>query len=465
MLRQHREVAVVRARNARTVGVPFSVVVLLLSLTPLALRADSDETSEVAPPSESNAILTEPPVPAGQHLTLPSSGGKEFWSRPQLTGEWDDSRDTSAENGLTFFGDLTQYYQGVTTGGLAQKFKYGGRGDYLIDVDTQKLGLWDGGHLDLRAETRLGQDCNDIDGTVARSNFAMSLPLSGENVTALTGVQYTHTLSESMSVFFGKLNILDGTPTAYARGMRLNYFWNVAMQSNLSRAYLYPSTLGAGVTVRNDVDSVFNLYLLDTHYTPTTSGLSNLFSNGMVAYGEYQVQTNWCDLPGHSAIGLLYSTAKRTTLDPNPYQFLEAILTGEPLPQKDSAWTVIYRFDQVVHADGEDARRNWTLNSDLGLTDGNPNPIRWFANVSLVGGSPIRGREDDSVGIGYYHLGVSHLPILTTLGFGAENGVELFYNAAITARFHVTPDLQILDPAQRHNATALLVGIRARLSF
>jgi hypothetical protein len=46
-----------------------------------------------------------------------------------------------------------------------------------------------------------------------------------------------------------------------------------------------------------------------------------------------------------------------------------------------------------------------------------------------------------------------------------EEGVELFYNAAITPWFHVTTDVQILDPAQRHNPTALLVGIRGRLSF
>ena len=124
-----------------------------------------------------------------------------------------------------------------------------------------------------------------------------------------------------------------------------------------------------------------------------------------------------------------------------------------------------YRFDQVLYADAEDPKRNWTLNSDLGLTDGNPNPIRWFANLSLVGNSPIRGRENDTIGIGYYHLGVSNLPILTIHGFGAEDGVELFYNAAVTPWFHVTPDLQILDPAQHHTATALLVGIRARLSF
>jgi porin len=366
---------------------------------------------------------------------------------------------------LTFFCDITQYYQGVATGGLEQQFKYGGRGDYLIDLDSQKMGLWEGGRLDLRGETRLGQDCNSIDGSVAPSNFAMALPLVSQDVTALTGVQYTQDVSENVSVFFGKLNLLDGTPASYARGMRLNYFWNAAMQSNLSRAYLIPSTLGAGFTVRDQVEPVINFYLLDTHYTPTTSGFSTLFSNGVVAYGEYRLRTNWFDLPGHSAVALLYSSATRTALDSNPYALLEAILSGQPLPTKDSSWTVIYRFDQVLYADPENPKRTWTLNSDLGLTDGNPNPIQWFANVSLAGSSPIHGREHDTIGIAYYHLGVSHLPILTIHGIGDENGVELFYNAAITPWFHLTPDVQILDPAQRNNPTAVLVGIRGRLSF
>jgi len=101
---------------------------------------------------------------------------------------------------------------------------YGGRGDYLIDIDTGKVELWEGGHLDLRGETRLGQDCNLIDGAVAPSNFAMALPRPNQNVTALTGAQYTQDLSEPVSVFFGKLNLLDRTPATYTKGPRLNYF-------------------------------------------------------------------------------------------------------------------------------------------------------------------------------------------------------------------------------------------------
>lgn len=293
----------------------------------------------------------------------------------------------------------------------------------------------------------------------------MALPRLGQDVTALTGVQYTQNLSDHISVYCGKLNLLDGTPASYNRGLRFNYFWNAAMQSNLSRSYLIPSTLGAGLTIRDELEPVFNFYLLDTHYTPTTSGFSTLFSNGMVAYGEFRLRTHWFDRPGHSTVGFLYSTATRTSLDSDPYLLLAAILTGGPLPTRDSAWTATYHFDQVLYTDPDNLNRNWTLNGDFGLTDGDPNPIRWFANLTLVGGSPIRVREHDTIGVGYYHLGVSNMSILELHGVGAENGVELFYNAAVTPWFHITPDLQVIDPAQRNNATALLVGLRARLSF
>ncbi len=442
-----------------------SALILSLCLSTPRTRADRTNSSPAESARKSEPSLTEQ-IDGFAFLHSPSAPWiDDFRTRSKLTGDWDGRRDVLADNGLTFFADVTQYYQGVAAGGLEQRSRYGGRGDYLANIDTQKMGLWEGGHFDLRGETRLGQDCNEIDGAVALSNFAMALPRRGQDDTALTGVQYTQDLSENLSVFAGKLNLLDGTQASYARGTRLNYFWNTAMQLNLSRSYLFPSILGGGFTVRDEVEPIFNFYLLDTQYAPTTTGLSTLFANGMVAYGEYRLRTNWFDLPGHSAAGFLYSTATRTSLDGNPSLLLEAVLAGDPLPTKNSAWTATFRFDQVVNADTKDLRHNWTLNGDFGLTDGDPNPIGWFANTSLVGGSLIHGREDDTIGIGYYHLAPSNLPVLKIHGIGSENGVEFFYNAAVTPWFHVTPDIQILDPAQQHTETALLVGIRARLSF
>lgn len=420
-----------------------------------------------------NSVITEklsPSSPAPNSVDVPPQTPASPWqgdlhTRSQLTGDWFGRRDDLASQGVTLFGDITQYYQGVASGGREQTFRYGGRGDYLIDFDFKKMGLWDGGRLDLRAETKIGQDTNRIDGSLAPSNFAMALPFPEQDQTALTGVQITQNLSERLSIFAGKLNLLDGTPQAYAQGRLLNYFWNAAMQSNLSRTYLIPSALGAGFTVRDEVEPVFSFYVLDTHYTPTTIGFPTLFSNGMLVYGEYRLRTNWFDQPGHSAFGLLYSTATRTSLDSNAYISLPIFPSITLPPTESSAWTVTYHFDQVLYGDSQNPRNQWGLNGDFGLTDGNPNPIRWFGNVSLTGSSPINGRQNDTIGIAYYHIGVSDLQILKTAGLRDENGVEFFYNIEVSPWCHVTPDLQILEPAQNQTGTSIVVGLRCRVSF
>jgi hypothetical protein len=146
----------------------------------------------------------------------------------------------------------------------------------------------------------------------------MALPRRGQDDTALTGVQDTQDLSEHLSVYAGSLNLLDGSQAAYARGTWLNYFWNTAMQLNLSRSYLFPSILGAGFTVRDEVEPIFKFYVLDTHDNPTTTGLSTLFANGMVTYGEYRLRTHWFDLPGHSAAGFAVRTAEDRHRRPVP---------------------------------------------------------------------------------------------------------------------------------------------------
>ncbi len=428
---------------------------LLLLLVALGGRAAESDSSSNEPMAELEPVAASP---------APSWSG-DLRSRSQVSGDWLGLRDHLASHGMTFLGDITQYYQGVTTGGTARQFRYGGRGDYLLDFDSDMLGLWRGGHLDLRGETRLGQDCNRIDGSVAPSNFGMALPVPNQDVTALTGVQYTQDLGENLSVFFGKLNLLDGTPAAYALGRRLDYFWNAAMQNNLTRIFLLPSSLGAGLVVRDEGEPVFKYFLLDTHYLPTTSGFEEFFTNGVVMYGEYQLRTNWFGRPGHSAFGLLYSNAKRGDNLQNPFVSLPTLAPGTPLARKSNAWTATYRCDQILHADADDPKRNWTFNGDLGLTDGNPNPIHWFANATLVRTGPLSRRKHDTLGIGYYHLGISNLPLLNALGFDGENGVELYYNAAVKPWFHVTPDLQIIDPANTNNSTAILVGVRGRISF
>ncbi len=91
-------------------------------------------------------------------------------------------------------------------------------------------------------------------------------------------------------------------------------------------------------------------------------------------------------------------------------------------------------------------------------------------------------RDQDRFGIGYYYLSISNdlrrtFPPLLRNRIGLEHGqgVELFYNIAVTPWLHVTPDLQFIDagrdkapiigPNRKAINTAIVAGLRIKVDF
>jgi porin len=48
---------------------------------------------------------------------------------------------------------------------------------------------------------------------------------------------------------------------------------------------------------------------------------------------------------------------------------------------------------------------------------------------------------------------------------GDIDGNELYYNAAVMKGFQVTSDLQVIEPADQRNDTAIVVGLRGTLGL
>jgi porin len=72
------------------------------------------------------------------------------------------------------------------------------------------------------------------------------------------------------------------------------------------------------------------------------------------------------------------------------------------------------------------------------------------------------------MGVGYFYSGLSGdlkdlFPRLTPLE--DVQGVELYYNAAITPWFHLTTDVQVIEPASSERDTALVLGLRGKVDF
>ncbi len=178
----------------------------------------------------------------------PPSFGGPCNSRPKLTGDWCCLREDFRECGYTLDLSTTTYYQGIATGGLQETFEFGGRNDYLLNVDGQKAGLWQGLGINVHGETVYGDSVNLLTGAVVPVNIGRSLPVVDGDVSALTAFKFTQALSEKLVLFAGKINTVDNLQQPFMPGRGLDAgFMNGAFVFNpvLGRTIPY-STFGAG---------------------------------------------------------------------------------------------------------------------------------------------------------------------------------------------------------------------------
>lgn len=389
--------------------------------------------------------------------TTAGDGGR-VPGRTTLTGDWCGYRTSLAAHGITFQGDVTQYYQGVTSGGLEQKFAYGGHADYVANVDLSKLGAWQGLSLKLRGESQFGAFINRDTGAIIAANNEGLLPTPGEQQTALTNFLFTQFLSERTAVFGGKLDTLDGDMNAFAHGRGKNQFMNTALVINPVGFRTVPySTYGAGLLTVEGGEPRFSLMAIDP-VPHETEGPTDLFAEGITLASELRLPTRFLGRPGHQLIGGTWSS--------RDFPDLNRLLVppGTPIPTGSDSWSLYWNFDQMIAVDPCRPSRGWGVFGRAGVADDSTNPLSWFLSFGVGGNSPIPGRGADTFGVGWYYAPVSdQLPGALLADHG--QGVELYYNIAATPWMRISPDLQIVDPARRGVDTALVVGIRIKMDL
>lgn len=389
-------------------------------------------------------------------------------TRTNLLGEMGGVRPALAEHGIKFDATSTLIYQGIASGGRNQEFVFGGRNDYYFTADASKLGLWKGLIVDLHAETLYGDDVNGSVGSISPVNTPALFPTPGEHVTSITGLKLTQFLSESLMVFAGKLNVVDGYMNPFAAGKGQTQFMNTsfALPPILARTVPY-SSLGAGFAILDGAEPIFSLLLVDPQNTPTTSGFEELFANGVSLFGNVSIPVKLGDLPGHQQMYFSWSNRTVTALDDASF-----IITPDGpavlFARKSSSWSLMYAFDQYLFVDPENSKRGWGVFGQFAVSDGNPNPIRYTATVGVGGSSPLKSRPADTFGVGYYFMETSsdlQRTLSPLLPLTNEQGVELYYNIAMTPWFHITPDLQVVNPTRQAVDTALVLGLRTQITY
>jgi porin len=383
-----------------------------------------------------------------------------------ISGDWFGARDDLFDAGIDLRTNLSQFYQGVTSGGLRQTFPYGLKFDYFGTIEGEKLVGWEGLFVNLHGESRFGQSINRDVGSLVPANFALEFPKPVGSASALTNVQFEQFLGPDFVFTFGKLNAADGVNIhPFLGGNGINRFVNEAFVLSPLYGRLIPySTPGAGFSYLRDFDPVFTFLVLDTNGRPDTSGVGHMFSNGATLFTSLRVPVTPFALPGHQSLEAGYASGRFNPLTPDDY----IILPGIPAQQRTGSWLVNYGFDQFLVVDPDDPTKGWGIFANISLADQTTNPVHWFLNLGAGGTSPLPGRSADSWGVGYYYLATSSV-LRQTLGPVApsadEQGFELYYNLAITSWFTVTADIQAIDPAQHDARSTFLFGLRAKIDF
>jgi porin len=386
----------------------------------------------------------------------PYSG--DFWSRSTLTGDWGGARNNLAEKGITFDLSLTQAYQGIVSGGKERVWHYGGHGDLNINVDTGKLGLWPGGFFAVEVEGNYNESVNGYTGALMPVNTSQMFPTPiGDNLN-VPAFNFTQFLSPYFGVMFGKFATLSSTAGdmnefAHGNGKGDTQFMNMAFNLNPVVSTTVPySTLGAGAIVlptKNPHEAIISFMVMQTNGKASTSGFSDLNQNLLTFIGEGRIKTNFFGLTGHQLFGVAYSNKEYGSIDQNARVIIE---TGE-IEKKKGSWNIHYNFDQYLYEPKKGSGQGIGIFGRFGASDGNPNFMQYFYSIGVGGKGVISGRPLDEFGIGYYYLDVKSPtftgPFATRSVLGDEQGFEAYYNFAITPWMKLTPNIQIIRPAQK----------------
>ena len=337
-------------------------------------------------------------------------------------------------------------------------------------LDTGKAGFWPGGFIEAHGQSYWGNTVNDDVGAVSGVNFQPSLKAAAPNGTYLSHLTLTQFVSERLAFTIGKQNTAAGDANDYAHGEGDTQFMNGAFNLNPTTYLSSPySVLGAGFAYLfgDDKQNVFSVLVYDGDGQINTSGFDTVFDGRTTVGANVRFRTDFLGMKGHQYFGAIYGFGKYNAQGSSPISALPTanLPPGLEPKQVNGTWTLFYNFDQQLVSDPNNPKRDIGIFGRIGLADNTSSVINSFYSIGLGGNGLFPSRVQDDFGIGYYYMDFSKERVKLILPKGNEQGVEVFYNLAVTPALKLTVDLQVIDGSQTGADTAWVAGIRGRIEF
>jgi porin len=386
--------------------------------------------------------------------------------RETLTGNWGGARSKLTEHGITINPRVTLFYQGNTSGEGEHGFKFGTKADLLLNADLGKVGLWKGLSINVHAEYNFGGYVNLRSGTIMPVNTALAFPgIDSADASDFSSITLKQAFGNSTTLTLGKISIIDYcNAKPFMGGVGIESFWNIvfaAPPSGTVPAYFF----GAILSVRTE-KATYGLWVYDPNSSVNKAGLKNAFADGVTIRGSVSLPVTIGGLSGHQGIAASYCSKNGTDLST-----LDGSYFPSPPPDglkvKNNRYYFSYTFDQFLYQSERNPKEGVGLFGQFGISDGNPNVLYWMAFGGVGGTGLIPGRSLDKWGAGYFYANPSNdlkKAIAPERILRNEQGLEFFYNFALTPWFILGGDVQIISPG-RADITAVFCGLRTAINF
>jgi len=398
----------------------------------------------------------------------------DIWNREEMTGDWGGVRSRWKEKGVELEFALTNFYQGVASGGVRHDSEYNGKFQTAFKFDLGKLAGWNFWHAEIRTETRFGGPLLGGTGTISPVNTAAIVPGAAGSVFSVTAVNVTKLFPIDLkkgnlfAVSVGRFNLLDLLEEDFFAGGGTERFFNIAQIGPLTVLRQVPLITNA-VTfayIRGG-EPFITFALMDPNDHATDPGLSNLFEDGVTFSPGISFPVKYFGKSAKHSFGGAVTTKKYTPFD----AIKQIIIPGPPInpiePQGGS-WSVNYVFRQyIVERASKDG---WGLFTQVAFADKATSPITKFFDIGLGGNGLFESRRRDEFGIAYAYTDLSevlrdNLELIAGRRVRAEHQVEMFYNFHITPWLRLTGDLQIFRPTRPGVDTTVVPGVRLEFRF
>lgn len=463
--------------NSRLIWVAAILLAASAAWAQNAASAPANESATAA--TEQTTVEETAPAPAG-----PNYSG-DLWTRSALTGDWGGVRNDLAAKGITFDVGLTQFLMGNAHGGASTRngLRYSGSTDYTLTLDTQKLGLWDGGMLLLNAETKWGDGILGKVGSLIPVNLDAVKPGYGEGcmMTLSEWIYFQRLFDGKLTLIAGKL---DGS-RAFDRNEFANdertQFANAAFRNNMVIPSFLPYTdIGVGAVVAPLDWLSFTTAVADSEGRASTTGFETTFHGPThtTLINELALKVKPFGLPGNQRVGFVWSSKEFAHLQPvSPFrqtgplmlrllgpQTFKKVAKYLPFDSSPDNVAFYYNFDQYLYTEAQDPTQGIGLFGRFGWARQDVNPVAHFYSIGMGGKGVLPERDKDTCGVGYYFVDLSNdMPA----GYHSEQGIECYYSIEVTPWLHISPDLQIIvDPGGSNaNDVSLVYGFRMQMKL